>query len=125
MCIDFTSLNKAWSKDYYPLLSIDKLVDTTTGHIMVSILHAISRYHQIFMDPEDAEKTTFITDEDVFCYKVITFGLKKARAIYQRLVIGNFEEVIETIVYVSINDMVVKSKSLEDHLQDISKSSTS
>lgn len=64
------------------------------------------------MDPEGVEKTTFITDEDVFWYKVITFSLKKARVIYQRLVIGNFEEVIETIVYVSINDMVVKSKSL-------------
>lgn len=66
MCIDFTYLNIACSKDHYSLPSIDRLVDSTSIHAIVSFLNAILGYHYIFMDPEDVEKTTIITDEGVF-----------------------------------------------------------
>ena len=61
MCVNFTNLNKACPKDHYPLPSINRLVNSTSGHAMVSFLDAISRYHQIMMDTEAA----FITKEGV------------------------------------------------------------
>jgi len=38
------------------------------------------------MAEEDEEKTMFITDHEVYCNRVMPFGLKNARATYQRLV---------------------------------------
>ena len=61
MCIDFTNLNKACSKDEYPLPRIDTLVDAAAGSKMLSMLDCFSRYHQIFMNKVDEEKTSFTT----------------------------------------------------------------
>ena len=61
MCVDFTDLNKACPKDSYPLPRIDQLVDSTTGHQLLSFMDAFSRYNQIKMDEADQEKTSFIT----------------------------------------------------------------
>ena len=86
MCIDFTDLNKACPKDSYPLPRIDQLVDSTAGHQLLSFMDAFSGYNQIKMDEADKEKTSFITSQGLFCYKMMPFGLKNARATYQRLV---------------------------------------
>ena len=85
MCVDFTDLNKACSKDSYPLARIDQLVDSTAGHKLLSFMDAFSGYNQIRMDEVDQEKTSFVTSQDLFCYEVMPFGLKNARATYQRL----------------------------------------
>ena len=86
ICVDFTDLNKACPKDSYPLPRIDKLVDSTIGNQLLSFVDAFSRYNQIKMDKADQEKTSFITSQGLFCYKVMPFGLKNVGATYQRLV---------------------------------------
>lgn len=62
VCIDFTNLNKACPKDSFPLPHIDRLVEATAGHQLLSFMDAFSGYNQILMNPNDQEKTTFITD---------------------------------------------------------------
>ena len=47
MCVDFTDLNKAYPKDNYPLPKINKLVDATAEHALLSFMDAFSGYHQI------------------------------------------------------------------------------
>ncbi|KAL0413601.1 UNVERIFIED_CONTAM: Retrovirus-related Pol polyprotein from transposon gypsy [Sesamum radiatum] len=86
MCTDFTDLNKACPKDPYPLPRIDLLVDSTAGYELFSMMDAYQGYHQIFMAEEDRIKTSFITDQGIYCYNVMPFGLKNAGATYQRLV---------------------------------------
>ena len=78
MCVDFTDLNKACPKNSYPLPRIDRLVDSTAGHRLLSFMDAFSGYNQIRMDETDQEKTSFVTSQGLFCYKVILFGLKNA-----------------------------------------------
>ena len=82
MCMDFTDLNKAYSKDNFSLLRIDALVDSTSGYELLSFMDAFSGYNQILMHPQDQEKTSFITDRGLYCYKVMSFGLKNAGAMY-------------------------------------------
>jgi len=82
MCIDFTNLNKACLKDNYPLLKINKLVNATSRHALLSFIDAFSGYHQTSLCPEDQEKTAFITHRGLHCYKVMPFGLKNAGAMY-------------------------------------------
>ncbi|RVX10261.1 Transposon Ty3-I Gag-Pol polyprotein [Vitis vinifera] len=62
VCVDFRDLNKASPKDDFPLPHIDMLVDSTTGHSMLSFMDGFSGYSQILMAPKDMEKTSFITE---------------------------------------------------------------
>ena len=61
LCIDFTDINRACPKDSFPLPRIDLIVDATTGHELLSFMDAFSSYNQISMDPDDQEKTSFVT----------------------------------------------------------------
>lgn len=92
MRIDLTNLNSACPKDSYPLPHIDALIDSAVGYSMMSFLDAFSGYHQIHMDPSDSEKTVFITSEGLHCYNVMLFGLKNAKATYQRMMDREFSK---------------------------------
>ncbi|XP_059434521.1 uncharacterized protein LOC132167531 [Corylus avellana] len=92
MHVDFTDLNKACPKDNFPLPRNDALVDSTAGYDLLSFMDAFSSYNQIYMHPEDREKTAFITDRGMYYYKVMHFGLKNAGATYQRLVNKMFRD---------------------------------
>ena len=80
MCVNFTDLNKAYPKDSFPLPRTDQLVDSTTGHKLLSFMDAFSGYNQILMDEDDQEKISFITSQMLYRYKVMPFGLKNAGA---------------------------------------------
>ncbi|KAK1696167.1 hypothetical protein QYE76_012864 [Lolium multiflorum] len=86
MCIDYTGLNKHCPKDHFPLPRIDQIVDSTAGCDRLSFLDAYSGYNQIKLKKEDQELTAFITPHGVFCYNVMTFGLKNAGATTTRKV---------------------------------------
>ena len=120
-CIDFTDLNKACPKDSFPLPRIDQLVDATAGHQLLSFMDAYSGYNQIPMSPLDEEHTSFITDRGLYCYKVMPFGLKNAGATYQRLVNKMFEKQIGRSMEVYVDDMLVKSKQAESHVDDLAE----
>jgi len=119
VCIDFTDLNKACPKDSFPLPHIDMLVDATAGHELLSFMDAFSGYNQILMHPDDQEKTAFITERGIFCYKVMPFGLKNAGATYQRLVNKMFADYLGDTMEVYIDDMLVKSLLAEQHLDHL------
>jgi len=119
MCTDYIDLNKACPKDTYPLPSIDRLVDGAAGHRVLSFLDAYSGYNQIPMYAGDKEKTAFITEEANFYYEVMPFGLKNAGATYQRLMDRVFHHLIGKCMEVYVDDMVVMSDSLEQHIIDL------
>jgi len=85
MCVDFTNVNKARSKDSYLLPSIDALVNSASGCRLLSVLDAFSGYNQIHMHSRDESKTAFMAELSSYCYKVMPFGLKNVGATYQRL----------------------------------------
>lgn len=87
ICIVYTDLDKACSKDSYHLPFIDQLIDATVGHFLLSFLDAFSRYHQIRMAMEDIPKITFITYRAVYAFKAISFRLVNIGAMYQRMMI--------------------------------------
>ncbi|GKB93187.1 reverse transcriptase domain-containing protein [Tanacetum coccineum] len=94
MCVDFKDLNKACPKDGYPLPKIDWKVESVCGFPFKYFLDAYKGYHQIKMAKEDEEKTSFITSQGIFCYSKMPFGLRNARATYQRLVDKAFNKKI-------------------------------
>nr|CAN71147.1 hypothetical protein VITISV_038768 [Vitis vinifera] len=88
--------------DCFPLPQIDQIVDSTTGQGMLSFLDAFSGYHQIPMSPNDEEKIAFITPHGLYCYK--------------RLMTKIFKSLVGRTVEVYIDDIVVKSKTREEHV---------
>ena len=67
----------------------------------------------------DVEKTTFITPHVLFCYNVMSFGLKNAGATYQRLVTRMFRPLLGKTMEVYIDDMLVKSEEHSDHAKHL------
>ncbi|KAG7585621.1 Retrotransposon gag domain [Arabidopsis thaliana x Arabidopsis arenosa] len=116
VCVDFTDINKACPKDSFPLPHIDRLVESMAGNELLTFMDAFSGYNQIMMNPEDEEKTSFITDRGIYCYKVMPFGLKNAGATYQRLVNKMFAEHLGKTMEVYIDDMLVKSLKKSEHI---------
>ena len=82
-------------------------------------MDAFSGYNQIKLDKTDQEKTSFVTSQGLFCYKVMSFGLKNAGATYQRLMNKMFAHQIGKNVQVYVDGMLVKSIREDDHLNDL------
>ena len=82
-------------------------------------MDAFSGYNQIKMKEVDQEKTSFVTSQGLFCYKVMPFGLKNAGATYQRLMNKMFVHQIGRNVQVYVDDMLVKSLRKDNHLDNL------
>ncbi|GKB97668.1 reverse transcriptase domain-containing protein [Tanacetum coccineum] len=118
-CVDFKDLNKACPKDGYPLPKIDWKVESLCGYPFKCFLDVYKGYHQIKMAKEDEEKTTFITSQGIFCYLKMSFGLKNARATYQRLVDKAFQKQIGQNLKVYVDDLVIKSRTEQEVIRDV------
>ncbi|GJV76823.1 reverse transcriptase domain-containing protein [Tanacetum coccineum] len=119
MCVDFKDLNKACPKDGYPLPEIDWKVESLCGFPFKCFLDAYKGYHQIQMAEEDEEKTAFITNQGIFCYTKMPFGLRNAGATYQRLVDKAFHGQIGRNLEVYVDDLVIKSRTEDEIVCDI------
>ncbi|GKF08734.1 reverse transcriptase domain-containing protein [Tanacetum coccineum] len=119
MCVDFKDLNKACPKDGYPLPEIDWKVESLCGFPFKCFLDAYKGYHQIQMEEEDEEKTTLITNQGIFCYTKMPFGLRNAGATYQRLVDRAFDGQICRNLEVYVDDLVIKSRTEDEVIRDI------
>ena len=82
-------------------------------------MDAFSNYNQIMLEEFDQEKTLFVTNQGLFCYKVMPFGLKNVWATYQRLINKMFVWQIRKNAKVYVDDMLVKSKEEDHHLDDL------
>ncbi len=121
VCVDFRDLNRATPKDEYPMPVAETLINAAAGHKILSFMDGNAGYNQIFMAPEDIHKTAFRVPGAVglFEYIVMTFGLKNAGATYQRAMNYIFHDLIGKLVEIYIDDVVVKSTSIEGHLEDL------
>ena len=96
-------------------------MDATTGHELLSFMDAFSGYNQISMDPNDQEKTSFVTGQGTYCYRVMPFELKNVGATYQRLVNKMLQKQIRASMEVYIDDMLVKSVKAELHITHLAE----
>jgi hypothetical protein len=99
----------------------DMLINDALGHKVLSFLDANAGYNQIFMAEEDMYKMAFRCPSFVglFEWVVMTFGLKNIGATYQRAMNLIFHELLGIIVEVYIDNIVVKTASLDSHLADL------
>lgn len=110
MCVDYTNINRACPKDSFPLPKIGRLVYSTARHAMLNFMDAYSGFNQIPHLPKDQEKTSYITQQGLYFYKVMPFGQKNAPAMFQRLINIFFSKQLGKNIEAYIDDMICKKK---------------
>jgi hypothetical protein len=119
--MDFRDLNRATTKDEYPMPATEMLINVATGNKIISFMDGNAGYNQIFTALRDIHKTAFRVPGVVglFEYVVMTFGLKNVGATYQRAINYIYHDLISKLVEIYIDDIVVKSTSTGGHLEDL------
>ena len=119
LVVDYRPLNEVTIKNKYPLPRIDILFDQLVGAKVFSKIDLRSGYHQIKIRAEDIPKTAFSTRYGLFEYLVMSFGLTNAPAYFMYLMNSVFMPELDKFVVVFIDDILIYSKSEEDHAEHL------
>ncbi|XP_077232116.1 uncharacterized protein LOC143866802 [Tasmannia lanceolata] len=115
LCIDYREMNNVTIKNKYPLPRIDDLFDQLQGAMYFSKIDLRSGYHQLKVKKEDVPKTAFRTRYRHYAFIVMPFGLTNAPAVFMDLMNRVFHDYLDKFVVVFIDDILVYSKSREEH----------
>lgn len=111
ICVDIRQANRAIVRDRFPLPVIEEILDKVKGSNWFSTLDIKDAYHQIKLDKKSHEITTFVTDESLFRFKRLMFGISCAPEIFQRILKGILTGIEETF----FDDIFVFGKTKEEH----------
>ena len=118
-CVDYRQLNKVTRKDGYPLPRIDDTIDALHGAQFFSTLDLFSGYWQVEIDEKDKHKMAFVCEYGQYEYNRMPFGLTNAPATFQRLMDKVLKPVLYKFVLVYLYDIIVFSRTIEEHLQHL------
>jgi hypothetical protein len=119
LCTDYRKLNDVTIKNKYPLPKIEDLFDQLTGSRVFSKIDLRTGYHQLKIRATDIPKTAFTTRYGLYEYNVMSFGLTNAPAYFMNLMNKIFMNFLDKFVVVFIDDILVYSKSEEEHEQHL------
>ncbi|GKA67779.1 reverse transcriptase domain-containing protein [Tanacetum coccineum] len=119
ICIDYRELNKLTLKNRYPLPGIDDLFDQLQGSQFFSKIDLRSGYHQLRLHEYDIPKTTFRTRYEHFEFTIIPFGLTNAPAVFMDVMNRVCRPYLDKFVIVFIEDILIYSKTQEEHLREV------
>ena len=112
---DYRELNQVIVRNKYPLPRIDDLFDQLQGAQVFSKIDLRSGYYQLKIKGEDIPKTAFRTRYGHYEFLVLPFGLTNAPAAFMDLMNRVFHEYLDCFVIVFIDDILIFSKSIEEH----------
>jgi hypothetical protein len=118
-CVDYRKLNGITIKDSYPMPRLEDLLNRLHGKKYFSVLDARSGYWQLPVAEEDIFKTAFITHEGLFEFVKQPFGISSGCAIWQRMLDRVLGDLRFNCCAVYIDDILVFSDSLEQHMKDL------
>ena len=118
-CIDYRSLNQVTKKDIFPLPRLDEVLQGLQGATVMTKLDLRSGYFQCDVHEEDRPKTAFTTMSNTYQFKRLPFGLCNAPSTFQRLMQRILSPVLGRTAYCFIDDILIFSKTFEDHLKDL------
>ncbi|GBG84022.1 hypothetical protein CBR_g37898 [Chara braunii] len=119
LCIDYRKLNAQTVKNAGPLPWIDDLLERLGGAKFFSKLDLKSGYHQISIRPQDCYKSALKTRYGHFEWTVMHFGLTNAPATFQAAMTNEFCAMLDRFVLVYLDDILIYSPTLEDHLEHL------
>lgn len=121
LCIDYRALNKVTIKNKYPIPLIADLFDQLGGAKFFSKLDLRPGYYQVRIAEGDEAKTTCVTRYGAFEFLVMPFSLTNALATFCTLMNKLFHPYLDKFVVVYLDDIVVYSDTLEEHVNHLRK----
>jgi hypothetical protein len=119
LCVDYHKLNEVTIKNKYPLPKIEDLFDQLNGAKVFSKIDLRTEYHQLKVRESDIPKTAFTTRYGLLEYTVMSFGLTNAPAYFMNLMNKVFMKFLDKFVVVFIDDILVYSKTKEEHAEHL------
>ena len=121
MVVDYRKLNEITIDDRYPMPNIEDILDNIGEAKIFSTLDLANGFHQIPVRFIDQPKTAFSTHEGHYEFTRMPFGLKNAPATFQRIINTVFSDFFNKFCFVYLDDIVVFSTTLQDHLAHLRK----
>jgi hypothetical protein len=115
LCVDYRPLNAVTIKNKYPLPHIDIMFDQLAGDQVFSEIDLCSSYHQIKIHAENIPKTAFMMRYGLYEYLIMSFGLMNVPTHFMYLMNSVFMLELDQFIVVFIDDILVYSKSMEEH----------
>ena len=119
LCVNYRQLNKMIIKNKYQLSRIGDLMDQLVRENVFSKIYLRSGYHQICVKAEDIQKTAFRTRYGHYDYFVISFGVTNVPGVFMEYMKRIFHQYLDKFVVVFIDDILIYSKSKEDHAKHL------
>ncbi|KAL2083807.1 hypothetical protein ACEWY4_021580 [Coilia grayii] len=118
-CIDYRGLNEITVWNRYPLPLMSAAFEMLQGAIVFSKLDLRNAYHLVRIREGDEWKTAFNTPSGHYEYLVLPFGLTNAPAVFQALVNDVLRDMLNKFVFVFLDDILIFSKSLPEHISHV------
>ncbi|GBG77426.1 hypothetical protein CBR_g23875 [Chara braunii] len=119
LCIDYRGLNRYTVKNNHPMPRFDELFDRLAGNRFFTKIDLRSGYHQICVAAADQLKTAFRSRFGHYEFTVMSFGLTNTPATFQRAMNDICRHILEQYVLVYLDDILVYSRTLEEHLRHL------
>lgn len=120
-CVDYRKLNAVTIPDEFPIPRQSEILSALSGSQVLSSLDALSGFTQMEIAPEDVEKTAFRTHRGLFHFRRMPFGLRNGPSIFQRTMQAILAPYLWIFALVYIDDIIVYSKSHEEHLDHLER----
>ncbi|KAK3553204.1 hypothetical protein QTP86_031796 [Hemibagrus guttatus] len=118
-CINYRGLNAITVRYPYPLLLVPAALEQLHGARVFTKLDLRSAYNLVRIREGDEWKTAFHTTHGHYEYCVMPFGLTNAPAVFHALINGVFRDLLGRGVIAYIDDILVYSTSMEDHVRQV------
>lgn len=120
-CVDYRKLNAQTISDEFPIPRQSEILAALSGAQVLSSLDALAGFTQMEFEDSEKEKTAFRTHMGLFQFKRMPFGLKNGPSIFQRTMQTILAPFLWLFCLVYIDDIVVYSRSYEEHIQHLDR----
>ncbi|KAK9098706.1 hypothetical protein Syun_025751 [Stephania yunnanensis] len=119
VCIDYRKLNASTKKDHFPLPFLDQMLERLASHSHYCCLDGYSDFHQISVEREDQEKTTFTYPFGIIAYWCMPFRLCNTTDTFQRCMMSIFSDFIGHFIEVFMDDFSICGDSFDIFLNNL------